>query len=107
MAPDAADWRDILNFAHLERISSGEMAEWLKAHAWKACIGETLSRVRIPLSPPFTSTALKIKPPYHLQKSRLILRRNHSIRRRVPDRLPRRISGQRQVRGRRLKIRMV
>jgi hypothetical protein len=23
----------------------GEMAEWLKAHAWKACIGETLSRV--------------------------------------------------------------
>src|SRR5215467_9659733 len=31
----------------------GEMAEWLKAHAWKACIGETLSRVRIPLSPPF------------------------------------------------------
>jgi hypothetical protein len=28
------------------------MAERLKAHAWKACIGETLSRVRIPLSPP-------------------------------------------------------
>ncbi len=31
---------------------NGEMAEWLKAHAWKACIGETLSRVRIPVSPP-------------------------------------------------------
>ena len=31
----------------------GEVAEWLKAHAWKACMGETLSRVRIPLSPPF------------------------------------------------------
>ncbi len=28
------------------------MAEWLKAHAWKACLGETLSWVRIPLSPP-------------------------------------------------------
>jgi hypothetical protein len=28
------------------------MAEWLKAHAWKACIRETVSRVRIPLSPP-------------------------------------------------------
>src|SRR5438045_926805 len=28
------------------------MAEWLKAHAWKACVGETLPRVRIPLSPP-------------------------------------------------------
>ncbi len=30
----------------------GEMAEWLKAHAWKACLGETLTWVRIPLSPP-------------------------------------------------------
>src|SRR5215467_15470654 len=29
------------------------MAEWLKAHAWKACLGETLTWVRIPLSPPF------------------------------------------------------
>ena len=28
------------------------MAEWFKAHAWKACVGETLPRVRIPLSPP-------------------------------------------------------
>ena len=31
---------------------SGEVAEWLKAHAWKACKRETVSRVRIPLSPP-------------------------------------------------------
>src|SRR4029450_38682 len=30
----------------------GEMTEWLKAHAWKACLGETLTWVRIPLSPP-------------------------------------------------------
>jgi hypothetical protein len=30
----------------------GEMAEWFKAHAWKACVGETLPWVRIPLSPP-------------------------------------------------------
>ena len=29
------------------------MAEWFKAHAWKACKRETVSRVRIPLSPPF------------------------------------------------------
>ena len=28
------------------------MAEWLKAHAWKACKEETLSWVRIPFSPP-------------------------------------------------------
>ena len=33
-------------------IINGEVAEWFKAHAWKACIGETLSRVRILLSPP-------------------------------------------------------
>src|SRR6218665_1854741 len=26
------------------------MSEWLKEHAWKACVGETLPRVRIPLS---------------------------------------------------------
>jgi hypothetical protein len=28
------------------------MAEWLKAHAWKVCIPQKVSRVRIPLSPP-------------------------------------------------------
>ena len=33
-------------------ILNGEMSEWLKEHAWKACVGETLPRVRIPLSPP-------------------------------------------------------
>src|SRR5829696_5154917 len=34
------------------RSSAGEVAEWLKALAWKACIRETVSRVRIPPSPP-------------------------------------------------------
>src|SRR4030095_13543913 len=33
----------------------GEMSEWLKEHAWKACVGETLPWVRIPLSPPSAS----------------------------------------------------
>ena len=28
------------------------MAEWLKAHAWKACMRATVSWVRIPSSPP-------------------------------------------------------
>ncbi len=28
------------------------MAEWLKAHAWRACVAEMLPRVRIPASPP-------------------------------------------------------
>ncbi len=33
----------------------GEVAEWLKAQHWKCCIGATLSRVRIPLSPLYIS----------------------------------------------------
>jgi hypothetical protein len=28
------------------------MSEWLKEHAWKACVRETVPWVRIPLSPP-------------------------------------------------------
>ena len=36
----------------------GEMAEWLKAHAWKACVRETVPWVRIPLSPPRFSTPI-------------------------------------------------
>ena len=40
----------------------GEVAERLKAHAWKACLGETLTRVRIPPSPPLEfHNNLKIK----------------------------------------------
>ena len=34
------------------RAFSGEVAEWSKAHAWKVCRRETVSRVRIPVSPP-------------------------------------------------------
>jgi hypothetical protein len=30
----------------------GGVAEWLKAHAWKACLRVTVTRVRIPLPPP-------------------------------------------------------
>ena len=36
---------------YLEILTKGEVAERLKAHAWKACIGETLSWVRIQFSP--------------------------------------------------------
>src|SRR3954462_7867164 len=36
------------------------MAEWLKAHAWKACLGETLTWVRIPLSPPFLFASINL-----------------------------------------------
>ena len=38
-----------LRLAPSERSESkGEMSEWLKEHAWKACVGETLPWVRIP-----------------------------------------------------------
>ena len=36
------------------RVYHGEMSEWLKEHAWKACKWETVSGVRIPVSPPVT-----------------------------------------------------
>ena len=40
------------NLAQAGRLNLiGEVAEWLKEHAWKVCIVETLSRVRIPPSP--------------------------------------------------------
>src|SRR5687768_7814705 len=37
------------------------MSEWLKEHAWKACVGETLPRVRIPLSPPSSFARVKFR----------------------------------------------
>ena len=43
---------EIHHYVYLEIVTKGEVAERLKAHAWKACIGETLSWVRIPFSPP-------------------------------------------------------
>ena len=32
-------------------FKKGDLSEWLKEHAWKVCIRETVSRVRIPQSP--------------------------------------------------------
>src|SRR3954469_19884275 len=45
-------------------ILNGEMSEWLKEHAWKACVGETLPWVRIPLSPPSASTCAESHASY-------------------------------------------
>src|SRR5437870_6141233 len=47
-----SSWRHWRPHAKLLIPLNGEMSEWLKEHAWKACVGETLPRVRIPLSPP-------------------------------------------------------
>src|SRR5579871_4244345 len=45
--------RPLQKLSHpFKRGPQGEMAEWLKAHAWKACVRETVPWVRIPLSPP-------------------------------------------------------
>src|SRR3954447_24879504 len=48
--------------------SQGGVAEWLKAHAWKACIRETVSRVRIPLPPPEASFASVRSPSLKFMK---------------------------------------
>ena len=43
---------NFIRIYHYITYINGEMAEWLKAHAWKACKGAILSWVRIPFSPP-------------------------------------------------------
>ena len=38
-----------------DQFANGEVSEWPKEHAWKACVGGTLPWVRIPPSPPSNS----------------------------------------------------
>jgi hypothetical protein len=52
------------------------VAEWLKAHAWKVCIRETVSRVRIPLSPPAADD--KFSDPYDHATIPLLMQRFYS-----------------------------
>ena len=52
------------------------MAEWLKAHAWKACVRETVPWVRIPLSPPgFTSADPMSELSAKAERAALLVRR--------------------------------
>src|SRR2546430_17058943 len=51
-APHCASGGRSLPSAAPRKNGHGGVAEWLKAHAWKACIRATVSRVRIPLPPP-------------------------------------------------------
>ena len=44
------------------RRFEGEMTEWLKVHAWKACVRVTVPWVRIPLSPPRATLIAGPKP---------------------------------------------
>lgn len=39
----------------------GQVSEWFKEHAWKACVGETLPWVRIPPCPPFIFSGSRAK----------------------------------------------
>jgi hypothetical protein len=50
----APAWRAVLSPspASLKGARDGGVAERLKAHAWKVCMRETVSRVRIPPPPP-------------------------------------------------------
>ena len=53
--------RALLSTARIKKITApgaGEMAEWLKAHAWKACLLERVTWVRILLRS-FQEAALK------------------------------------------------
>ena len=43
--------RTHLEFDRMEN-AHGEVAEWLKAHAWKACVPAMVPQVRILFSPP-------------------------------------------------------
>ena len=38
---------------HRLNTRNGSVAEWSKAHAWKVCRRGTVSRVRIPIDPPY------------------------------------------------------
>src|SRR4051812_21230296 len=52
------------------------MSEWLKEHAWKACVGETLPRVRIPLSPPTFAHACRRHRELRLASHAKVVRRS-------------------------------
>ncbi len=55
-APEAMFWVCVRRPVWYQPPSvAGEMAERLKAHAWKACVRESVPRVRIPVSPPVTN----------------------------------------------------
>ena len=54
--------------AYICATRNGEVAEWFKAHAWNACVRESVPRVRIPPSPP----NCKFGPHYHPTSSNLI-----------------------------------
>ena len=62
----------------------GEVAEWSKAHAWKVCRRETVSRVRIPLSPPIQ----RLKCLFSLKKPKIVPPVYPPLRQGLPRNMP-------------------
>ena len=52
----------------------GEVAEWSKAHAWNACRRATVSRVRIPPSPPLPGNSPSISWPVNFPDKAEVVR---------------------------------
>ena len=42
-------------------LHQGQVSEWFKEHAWKACVLETVPWVRIPPCPPFSLQGQKVQ----------------------------------------------
>ena len=59
----AADFEGFFKSRSFQSNQAGEMAEWLKAHAWKACLLERVTWVRIPLSPPVFKSQPNMRVP--------------------------------------------
>jgi hypothetical protein len=61
------------------------MAEWLKAHAWKACLLERVTGVRIPLSPPASLNRRETAPPFAAKYAKMPVFRNISSAKRTGE----------------------
>src|SRR5436189_4932101 len=60
-------------------ILNGEMSEWSIEHAWKACVGETLPRVRIPLSRARSFSLFFLGVSHEISQTRGRLVRMHAV----------------------------
>jgi hypothetical protein len=47
-----------------KQSSEGQVAEWFKAHAWNACVRESVPWVRIPPCPPDLLKTIIVKTRY-------------------------------------------
>ena len=69
---------------YIPALLNGEVAEWSKAHAWNACRRETVSRVRIPVSPPEFSMDFSATGLWRISPEKSGTCRGHFYQRRIP-----------------------